>query len=182
MKPQSRRRFFRDSCLAMAGVAWSRTTMALTKKSPLLSFSTLGCPKWSFADILTFAAGHGYDGIELRGLLGEMDLTRCPEFSNANVATTRRQIEEKRLRIVDLGASTVLHQPDGAERRSNLDEARRFIDLAHQLDCPHVRVFPNELPKGQDRDATMELIAKGLVKLGDFAKGSNVDVLMEIAW
>jgi sugar phosphate isomerase/epimerase len=163
----------------MAGAVWSRTAFALLSKSPPLSFSTLGCPTWPFADILTFAAAHGYEGIELRGILGEMDLTKCPEFSGANIAATRRLLEERQLRIVNLGASSALHHPDGEVRRANLDEARRFIDLAHQLDCPHVRVFPDSLAKDRDREATFELIVKGLVELGDFAKGSKVDVLME---
>lgn len=179
MTPLSRRQFVRDSSLAVAGVAWSRATFRLMRRAPLLSFSTLGCPRWAFADILTFASQHGYQGVELRGLLGEMDLTRCPEFSTANIATTKAQIAARQLRIVNLGASSQLHHPDGDVRRANLDEGRRYIDLAHQLDCPHVRVFPDALPKDRDRDATLDLIIRGLRELGEYAKGSNVDVLME---
>ena len=41
------------------------------------------------------------------------------------------------------------------------------------------RVFPYNLPKDQDRDFTLDQITKGLVELGNHAKGSNVKVLME---
>ena len=34
-----------------------------------LSFSTLGCPKLSFRDVLSIAKDLGYDGIELRGIM-----------------------------------------------------------------------------------------------------------------
>jgi sugar phosphate isomerase/epimerase len=40
-------------------------------------------------------------------------------------------------------------------------------------------VYPNNFPKEQDRNATIDLIVKGLVELGDYAKGKNVSVLME---
>jgi sugar phosphate isomerase/epimerase len=179
MKTVSRRGFVRDSSLAMAGIVWSHTAFAIKKKTPPLSFSTLGCPKWPLPDILTFAADNGYEGIELRGILGELDLTRCREFSSENIASTRKRVEDKQLRIVSLGSSAALHHADGEKRRTNLDEARRFIHLAHQLDCPHVRVFPDALPKDQGRDATIDLISKGLVDLAEFAKGSSVDVLLE---
>jgi len=116
----------------------------------------------------------------MRGILRELDLTKCNEFNNAeNIAATRKLVEEKGLRFVDLGSSAAMHHADTTERQKNLDEAKRFIDLAQQLNCPYIRVFPNNLPKEQDRNATIDLIIKGLVELGDHAKGSSVTVLME---
>ena len=47
------------------------------------------------------------------------------------------------------------------------------------MSCPYIRVFPNDFPKDQDRKLTKELIAKGLLTLGDYAKGSTVSVLLE---
>ena len=46
-----------------------------------LSFSTLGCPEWSFSDIVSAAKDMGYDGIEIRGVKNVMDVPRIPEFS-----------------------------------------------------------------------------------------------------
>src|SRR5690606_20935767 len=54
-----------------------------------------------------------------------------------------------------------------------------FIDLAKEINCPYVRVFPNEFPKDQDRNKTIDLVAQGLLLLGDYAKERNVTVLME---
>ncbi len=165
--------------MAAAGGVFIRAPFFVDRKSPLLSFSTLGCPAWSFSDIVSFASAHGYDGIELRGILGELDLTKCPEFARGKIAASKQQVADRHIRIVNLGASTALHHPPGEKRRVNLDEARRYIDLAHALECPHVRVFPDALPKDRERDATFDLIVAGLVELGDYARGSNVDVLME---
>ncbi len=179
MKNITRRNFVKatSSLLALTAVA---PTSYFKKKEQLLSFSTLGCPDWSFQKIVDFAVANEYSGLELRGILRQMDLTKCPEFNSAAaIADTRKLMSDKGLKFVDLGSSATMHFPEGAERQKNLDEAKRFIDLAQQLSCPYIRVFPNNFPKDQDKKTTMDLIAKGLVELGAYAKGSNVMVLME---
>ncbi|MFN2458953.1 MAG: sugar phosphate isomerase/epimerase family protein, partial [Chitinophagaceae bacterium] len=175
----TRREFLKTSAVLLAS-AVAGTCFNVNKKKPLLSFSTLGCPDWDLHKIINFAAEHGYSGIELRGIKRELDLTKVQELSNAqNRSTIMKMMKEKGLQFVALGSSANLHFADPAQRKKNLDDARRFIDLAQQIDCPYVRVFPNNFPKEQDKIETIELIAKGLLELGDYAKGSNVSVLME---
>jgi len=150
------------------------------KNEPLLSFSTLGSPDWPFNKIVEFARTNNYHGIELRGLQRQLDLTKCPEFSSAdNIRATKKVVEQNGLKIINLGSSSYLHLPAGAEREKHLDDAKRFIDLARQLNCPYVRVFPNNLPKNEDKQVVLERIAAGLTELGNYSKGSNVMVLME---
>ncbi len=179
MTPVSRKEFIQTSALFLAALA-TGPAFASGKKAPLLSFSTLGCPDWTFEQITGFAAQHGYKGIEVRGLQRQMDLTKCPEFSTEEARKkTTALMKEKGLRFVGLGSSANLHHPEGAEREKSLAEARRFIDLAQQINCPYVRVFPNNFPKDRDKKATMDLISKGLLELGNYANGKKVMVLME---
>ncbi|HEX9957716.1 MAG TPA: TIM barrel protein, partial [Fibrella sp.] len=156
------------------------TLMAFDTRKPRLSFSTLGCPAWDLPTILNTAVTAGYQAVEFRGLMGELDLTKSPAFSTATRAQqTRTQFADRGISICNLGASTQLHHADAAKRIKNLDEARRFIDLAHQLNCPFVRVFPDQLPTDQDREATLKLISDGLLELGNYAKSGSVTVLLE---
>ncbi len=179
MNHSTRREFLGKSAVLLAATI-AGSSFDMKKRQQLLSFSTLGCPDWSFQQIVGFAAQHGYDGIEIRGIQRELDLERCNEFSNnQNRLATLKIMKQKGLKFVDLGSSANLHFAGLAERKKNLDEARRFIDLAHQLKCPYIRVFPNKFPKGQDRNETIGLIIKGLTELGDHARGSGVSVLME---
>ncbi|CAN5745270.1 TIM barrel protein [soil metagenome] len=173
-----RRQFIQNSAILVAA---SLTGYAFDAKKhgELLSFSTLGCPDWSFPQIVDFAVKHGYKGIEIRGIQRQMDLPLCPEFSKEKIAETISLMKSSDLQFVNLGSSCNLHFADAAAREKNLDEARRFIDLAQQINCPFIRVFPNNFPKDQEKQQTMELIAKGLTVLGDYAKGGNVTVLME---
>lgn len=145
-----------------------------------LSFSTLGCPDWSFDSIIKFAKENNYTGIEVRGILREMDLTKVPEFSSPQaIAVTMKKMKDYGLSFVDLGSSCALHFPKGEERTKNLDEGKRFITLAGQLNCPFVRVFPNQLPKDRDRQESLNLIIEGLQELGKYANGTGVTVVLE---
>lgn len=178
MNSNSRRTFLKNT-LAIASLSMLETSFDFKKVKPLLSFSTLGCPNWSFDTILKYAVENAYDGIEIRGIQKQLDLTKCPEFSSQNIQETKRKVADNKLKIVDLGSSAELHHADLSKRKAQLDEAKRFIDLAAKLDCPFIRVFPNDLPKDQKDDETLDLIIKGLLALGDYAKGSSVSVLLE---
>lgn len=176
----SNRRQFIQSSAVLFTTAMMGSSFSFKKKQPLLAFSTLGCPDWTFHQITDFASKNGYTGIELRGLKRELDLTKCNEFSTvANVTGTLNIMKSKGLHFVDLGSSATLHFSDPVERKKNIDEGKRFIDLAQRLDCPNVRVFPNVFPKEQTKQQTMDLIVTGLLELGEYAKGSNVKVLIE---
>ena len=174
------RRHFLKTTPVFLGMAMQGMPFYLGKHKPLLSFSTLGCPKWSFAQIVQCAVENGYQGIEIRGLQGQLDLPKCPDFSTPErIAAARRLVEAYKLRIVNLGASTQLHHADPVKRKTQLDDAKRFIELAGQLDCPYIRVFPDDLPKNQDKESTIDLIINGLIELGNYAKDKRVKVLLE---
>jgi sugar phosphate isomerase/epimerase len=144
-----------------------------------LGFSTLGCPAWTWPQILDFAAEHQFAAIELRGILTNMDLTKVPELAPERLAEAKRQVTAHGLVVSDLGASAQMHDMDPVRHAAQLDEARRFIDLAHALEAPYVRVFGNEYVKDVPRDAMLAHIAGALHELGDYAKGKGVTVLIE---
>jgi len=173
----TRKEFLQTSAMLFA-TAVAGSAFEFKKNRLLLSFSTLGCPDWDFNKITDYAVKHGYTGLELRGLKRQIDLTKCDEFTK-NREATLQLMKDKKLQFVDLGSSATLHFAERAEREKNLADGRAFIDLAQQLHCPNVRVYPNLFPKDRDKNATMALIAKGLLELGEYAKEKNVKVLME---
>jgi len=175
----TRKEFLQTSGLLLAALT-AGSLFAAKKETLLLSFSTLGCPGWTLQQIIDFAAANGYQGIEMRGLLKQMDLTKCNEFNTPeHITDTLARMKASHLRFVNLGSSCNLHIAEPLKRKENIDEAKRFIDLAQQIHCPYIRVFPNNFPKDQTKQATIELIVKGLQELGDYAKDKNVMVLME---
>lgn len=181
MKQLSRRTFLQAASVGLAAPAvlrGSTGTAAKAKRLPL-AFSTLGCPQWDWATILKQAAELGYAALELRGIREQMDLPKCAEFTGAQLPTSLKDLAALDLKISDLGASTNMHEPDAVKRAKQMDEAKRFIDLAHALKAPYVRVFPNALVKGEEQAVTLARIVAGLRELGDHAKGSGVTVIVE---
>lgn len=172
-----RREFLQSVALTAAAPAILRAR-SRSKRFPI-SFSTLGCPRWDWKTILEQASNLGYSAIELRGIQGEMDLTKRPELSGDRLAQSMKDLAALDLKISDLGSSARLHEFDPAKRASQMDEGRRFIDLAHRMNVPYVRVFPDRIVPGQMKRATVDRIAEGLRELGTYAGGSKVAVIME---
>jgi len=173
----TRRKFINLGAAAIAAPAIIKTGKAAARAP--IAFSTLGCPAWEWKTILDQAAQNGFAAFEMRGLAGEMDLPKSPQFIGAKLKESLKDLEALGLKISDLGASTNMHEPDAAKRARQMDEAKRFIELAHQLRAPYVRVFPNQMVKGEDRKTTIDRIIAGLRELGDQAKGSDVTIIVE---
>lgn len=172
MKP-TRREFV--STMALAGLG-ARFADAVDARLPL-AFSTLGCPKWNWSQILDYAAQHGFAAIELRGLQGEMNLPARPEFAPDKIATARRDVAAHGLKIACVSSSAAMHEADQQKRAQQLADAQKFIDLAAALDAPYVRVFGNNIQG--PRAEVITRVASGLHDLGEYARPRNVTVIIE---
>jgi sugar phosphate isomerase/epimerase len=177
MSTLTRRDFVQSLGAVALAPAVIRARGAEPAKLPI-GFSTLGCPAWPWSKILDVATREGYAAIELRGLEGEMDLPKRPELSTG-IAASLSDLRARDLRIACLGSSAELHQRDPAERAKQLDDARRFIDLAVKLQAPYVRVFGDKYLPDEPKSALVDRVAAGLRELADYAKGSGVQVIIE---
>jgi len=148
------------------------------RKLPI-AVSTLGCPKWDWNTIVRNTSSWGFAALELRGIQDQMDLPKCPEFSGTRLKTSLQDLSAAGLAISDLGSSAQMHEPDPGKRAKYMDEARRFIDLAHQMRVPYVRVFPNQFVPGEDKHVTFARISDGLHQLGEYARPAGVVVILE---
>jgi len=174
MKCMKRRIFLQT----LAAAAYAVPALGQSKRLPI-GFSTLGCPKWEWEKILAVAVEHGYAAIELRGLMGQMDLTKRPEFAPDRIEQSKRDLASRDLKISCLGASSRMHETEPAKRAAQMDEGRRFIDLAAKLGVPYVRVFGDKLIPNVSREESVKTVAAGLRELGGYAAPKNVTVILE---
>ena len=72
-----------------------------------LAFSTLGRPDWNLHKIVEKAAEMGFDGIELRGLLEDLDISRRPEFTT-ELNKTKKLFAERSVAISGIAIPPVL--------------------------------------------------------------------------
>jgi sugar phosphate isomerase/epimerase len=144
-----------------------------------IAFSTLGCPAWSWKTILDTADRLGYAALELRGIAGEMDLPKVPELSGTRLPGSMKDLAALGIVVSDLGASARMHEKEAAVRQKNLDEGRRFIDLAQAMGVKYVRVFGDQIPKDEPKDDAMKRVVDGFRELTTHAKAAGVTVLIE---
>jgi sugar phosphate isomerase/epimerase len=143
-----------------------------------IGFSSLVCPGWDFGTIVAKAREYGYDGVELRGIMGEMDLTIVPEVA-ADPVATRQRFADAKIELVCIGASGSFDSPDRKTVAAHRLKVIEFIELAGQLGCPLVRVFIGEIPKGDNRYNTLARIALTLQTLAPIAAKHRVTILVE---
>ena len=103
-----------------------------------LSAMTLGCPNWDLSTLLARVKEYGFDGVDFRGLAGELDITKTPAFTTG-LAATARTIRDSGLLVSGISSSITVCDPE--KLTANLEEARRTIPVALALGARNVRIF-----------------------------------------
>ena len=142
-----------------------------------LSISTLGCPDWRFTRIVSEFNRMGIEGIEVRGIEGEMDPAKIPWFSEENWPITRAMLEENNLRIVGLGTSVAFHDADLFD--DNIRQGKEAIDLCRRIGIPAIRVFGDRITAEDDPTVIIDRAAKGLKQLCRYAGPDGVRINLE---
>lgn len=141
-----------------------------------LAFSTLGCPEWSWDEVVSAASDLDYDGVEIRGLRNELRAPGIPEFAPRRIEETKAGLLRLNLAIPCLASACVF----GAEAGygAAMDEGRAYVDTACRLGSPFVRVMC-ESTAAPEKSVDTSLVRKALVELGAYAAARSVTILLE---
>ncbi len=140
-----------------------------------MSFSTLGCPDFSWADICSLAKDFGFHGIEMRGLGDNIFAVNSP-FKRENLAKTKEQLKKLRLEICCLSSGCALRYAD--RRDENIAELKKYIETAEALGTPYIRVLGDLAAEPTD-DFDDEPVIEQLRELAVFAEKAGVMLLVE---
>ncbi len=143
-----------------------------------IGFSSLVCPDWDIETIAAKAAEYGYDGVELRGVRGELRLTHVPDLAG-DPSSAKRVFADKGVELVCLGTSCSMARRPRSEVLRQRAELEEHIELAAKLDCPFVRVFAGEVERGDTREAALSRAAAELLKIAPFASEQRVTILVQ---
>lgn len=156
-----------------------------------LSFSTLGCPDWSFSEMLSVAADLGYAGIELRGIAEEIYAPKIPQFQPNALKKTAERLVKLGVEIPVLTTGAYLIKNPDIE--SAEFEVKDYVMLAKKLAdemkktsenrtvrTPYVRVLAERGPESEGITAEERAGALERLKaLCSFAAGFGVELLVE---
>jgi len=143
-----------------------------------IAYSSLAAPAWDFPTLVARAAEYGFDGLELRGLQGELHLPLCPELTRSP-EHIRKLLVEHKVELVCLGSSASLTAKKVKELAKEKMAIIEFIELAARLGCPHVRVFAGETQGLDTREACLARVAAMLMSLAPVAARYEVTLLIE---
>jgi L-ribulose-5-phosphate 3-epimerase len=99
----------------------------------------------TYEDLIRIAVETGTDGIDLT-------VYWLPGTSDADLLPLRRLAYKNRVEIYSIGTRVRLAQPTEALRQKELDELRKWLDVAQKLGATHVRVFGGDTPAGATLD------------------------------
>lgn len=133
-------------------------------------------PIW---EVLDFASRHGFDGVELVADWPSGGYPAAGEIER--VRALRRLYDQYGLRIfsIQLGADGAF-DPDNAGRQRWLTQFRDRIQLAKQLGCDCVGLWPGGDLRGQTIDQAIERLAKSFHEAGQIAGGAGLLACFEI--
>lgn len=145
-----------------------------------ISFSTLACPDWTWFDVLRHGPAYGYQGVEVRLLSRETNLLQVPDLAVSQRAQRRRELTDAGFKVAGLASSVRFDGREASERANQLEQGRRYIELAVDLGAEFIRVFGDLLPEEPiGREAVMQQIAEGLRTLGEAAQPAGIQILLE---
>ncbi len=143
-----------------------------------VGFSSICCPTWDLRKIFETAVKLGYQGIELRGLQGELHLPHHAELVQKCDAVVDA-CDKTGVALVCLGTSASFGDRRPHAVADSKAVVREHIELARKLRCPTVRVFSGDMPTGANRPETLGRIAEALGELVQFAGQHQVTILIE---
>lgn len=123
--------------------------------------------------------------LEKSGILGvELRVDHAhgvsPKLDAAARSEVKQRFEASPVEAVGLGANWEFHSPDPAEVAKNIEGARQFIRLSHDIGASGVKVKPNDLPKSVEKQKTLDQIARALAELGVYAEGFGQEIRLEV--
>lgn len=143
-----------------------------------LAISTLGCPQWNFMKILTELSICGVEGLEVRGIEGEMDAEKISWFLPENMAETQKLMTRFGLKWVGFGTSANFH--DEKTCADQISAAKRAMDVCQRMGIPSVRVFGDQIKDPSQRDVVIQRVIGALQDLSEYGAARGVGVNLEI--
>jgi len=188
MTSYSRRQFLERSLCTAAGIF---AAGALTScSSPQISSAAKPGSKMRFG-LVTYLWGKDWDlptlvrNCETSNVLGVELRTEHAHGVESHLNARQRQNVKKRfddspVTLVGLGTNFCFHHTDQAKLQKNIDGAKQYIVLSHDVGGSGVKVKPNALPQGVPVEKTIEQIGKSLNELGRFAADYGQEIRVEV--
>lgn len=176
----SSRRHFLHTVLGTSAAAAFAADAKLTYKGENIQFGLVTYQwgkDWDLPSLIKNCEAAKVLGVELRvEHAHKVDVTLTPEQRKE----VRRQFEDSPVDVLGMGTNFEFHSPKEEDLKKNIEGAKAFIKLSHDIGGTGVKVKPNALPKDVPVEKTLVQIGKALAELGDHALGFGQEIRLEV--
>ncbi|MGV3662440.1 MAG: sugar phosphate isomerase/epimerase family protein [Prosthecobacter sp.] len=158
----------------------SAADAALTYKGENIQFGLVTYmwgAEWDLPTLIQNCTTAKVTGVELRvDHAHKVD----PSLTAEQRLEVRRRFEDAPVKLLGMGTNFEFHSPKEDELKKNIEGAKTFIKLSHDIGGTGVKVKPNALVKDVPVEKTLEQIGKALAELGDYALGFGQEIRLEV--
>jgi L-ribulose-5-phosphate 3-epimerase len=132
----------------------------------------LAAKKMTYEDLIRYAADLGFEGIDTT-------VYWFPDTSDQFLATLRRTAYRNGISLYSAAVRVRLCQPTPELRAAEVENAKKWIDVAEKLGAGHMRVFGGQVPKGVSEDQAIDWAAEVLKRAADYSGPKGIVVGVE---
>lgn len=132
---------------------------------------------WDIPTLIENCSATGFSGVELRSTHRHgVEIT----LNAAGRDEVAKRFADSDVALMGLGSACEYHAADPAVVRKNIEETKRFIELAHDVGAGGVKVRPNGLPDGVPVEKTLTQIGEALNEVANHGAGYGVQIRLEV--
>lgn len=140
------------------------------------AFMTFSCPHKSWAEVLDTASRAGYAGVEPRVGSGHAHGVEI----EASAAQRREASDRARQAGIEICClATGCKYADPAHAPAEIEQTRRYLDLAADLGCRRLRVFGGAYPESVSPQQATDGLVRALAAVAPDAAARNVTICVE---
>ncbi len=146
----------------------------------MIKLSTMSsvCPDWTLDEVFAGMKRHGYKGFEPRvewnhscGIALELSAVERKEMV--------RRFSDEDLELCCIATGVQMAAEDISVRSGQIEDLRRYIDLAGDLNCPLLRTFGGIWSHDKEIKVMVDYVVEGYSQVLDQARDRKVTVLLE---
>lgn len=132
---------------------------------------------WDLETLIENCTAAGFEAVELRTTHRHGVETSLPKDQRAEI---KKRFADSGVRLLSLGTMGEYHSADRAVVDRNIEETKRWCELARDLGCLGVKVRPNGFVKDVPEEKTLAQIGNSLERCGDAARDNGVEIWVEV--
>lgn len=121
----------------------------------------------TYEDLIRYAAEHGMDGIDTT-------VYWFPDTSDQYLASLKRLAYKNAVHLYSVAVRVRLCQPTAELQRAEVENAKKWVDVAEKLGAGHVRVFGGTIPKGASEAQAISWAVEVAKRAGEYAGSKGI--------